>query len=90
MNVRFIISVKDLKCNGGIKMLQFTNGFTCVMNQDKGELFLTFVQQIPEFDEDGNTTNVEVEEVVKLAMGKVMAQNLVDGLNEVLTDDDNS
>lgn len=45
---------------------------------------------IPEFDEDGNTTNVEVEEVVKLAMGKVMAQNLVDGLNEVLTDDDNS
>ena len=89
MNARFIIFVKDWKCNGGIKVLQFTNGFTCAMNQDKGELFITFVQQVPEFDEDGNATNVEVEEVVKLAMGKVTAQNLIDSLNEVLSDDNN-
>lgn len=71
-------------------MLQFTNGFSCAMNQDKGELFITFVQQFPKFDEDGNATNVEVEEVVKLVMGKDTAQNLIDGLNEVMTEDDDS
>lgn len=71
-------------------MLQFTNGFTCAMNQDKGELFITFVQQFPKIDEDGNTTNVEVEKVVELVMGKDTAQNLIDGLNEVLTNDDDN
>ncbi len=70
-------------------MLQFTNGFTCARDQEKEELMITFVQQVPEFDEDGNATHVKVEEVVKLAMGKVTAQNLVDGLLEVLADDSN-
>lgn len=68
-------------------MLQFTNGFFCVMDQKKEELFITFVQQVPEIGEDVNNTNVKVEEVVQLAMGKVMAQSLLDGLAEILADD---
>ncbi|MCM1063903.1 MAG: hypothetical protein NC420_05395 [Eubacterium sp.] len=68
-------------------MLQFTNGFTCARDQEKEELIITFVQHVPELDGDGNVTNVKVEEVVKLVMGKVTAQNLADGLAEVLTDD---
>ena len=70
-------------------MLQFTNGFTCARDQEKEELIITFVQQVPELDKDGNATSVKTEEVVKLVMGKVTAQNLVDGLIEVLTDDSN-
>ncbi|MCM1540223.1 MAG: hypothetical protein NC121_03075 [Blautia sp.] len=68
-------------------MLQFTNGFTCARDQEKEELIITFIQQVPEFDAEGNATSVKVEEVIKLAMGKVTAQNLADGLAEVLTDD---
>lgn len=68
-------------------MLQFTNGFTCALDQEKEELIITFVQQIPQIESDGKTTNINVEEVVKLVMGKVTAQNLIEGLNEVLTED---
>lgn len=70
-------------------MLQFTNGFTCARDQEKEELIITFVQQVPELDKDGNATSVKTDEVVKLVMGKVTAKNLVDGLIEVLTDDSN-
>lgn len=70
-------------------MLQFTNGFTCARDQEKEELIITFVQQIPELDAEGNATNIRVEEVVRLVMGKITAQNLADGLTEVLTDDSN-
>jgi len=89
MNVRFIVFVQKWKCDGGIRMLQFTNGFTCARDQEKEELIITFVQQIPELDAEGNATNIRVEEVVRLVMGKITAQNLVDGLTEVLTDDSN-
>lgn len=68
-------------------MLQFINGFSCAMDQEKEELIITFVQQVPEIGEDGKATTVKVEEVVKLVMGKVTAQNLSDGLAEILTDD---
>ena len=41
-------------------MLQFTNGFSCAMNQEKEELVISFVQQIPEIGEDGKTNNIKV------------------------------
>lgn len=68
-------------------MLQFTNGFSCAMDQEKEELIITFVQHVPEIGEDGKTTTVTVEEVTRLVMGKVTAQNLLDGLAEILADD---
>ena len=70
-------------------MLQFTNGFTCALDQEKEELIITFVQQVPKIENDGKATHIEVEEVVKLVMGKVTAQNLIEGLSEVLANDDN-
>ena len=70
-------------------MLQFTNGFTCALDQEKEELIITFVQQVPQIENDGKATHREVEEVVKLVMGKVTAQNLIEGLSEVLANDDN-
>ena len=69
-------------------MLQFTNGFSCAMNQEKEELVISFVQQIPEIGEDGKTNNIKVEEVANLVMGKVTAQNLLNGLIEMLSDYD--
>ncbi|MBD5548186.1 MAG: hypothetical protein HDQ97_12415 [Lachnospiraceae bacterium] len=68
-------------------MLQYTNGFSCAMDQEKDELMISFVQQVPEIGEDGETNHVKVEEVVNLVMGKVLAQKLLDGLVEMLTDD---
>lgn len=67
-------------------MLQYTNGFSCAMDQEKEELIISFVQQVPEIGEDGETSNIRVEEVANLVMGKMMAQNLLDGLAEMLTD----
>ena len=58
------------------------------MNQEKEELVISFVQQIPEIGEDGKTNNIKVEEVANLVMGKVTAQNLLNGLIEMLSDDD--
>lgn len=68
-------------------MLQFTNGFSCAMDQEKGELIISFLQQVPEIGDDGKTKSVKTEEVSNLVMGKVMAQNLLDGLAEILSDD---
>lgn len=67
-------------------MLLFTNGFSCAMDQQKEELVINFVQQVPEVGEDGKAKNIKVEEVSKLVMGKVMAQNLLEALTEILTD----
>lgn len=69
-------------------MLQFTNGFSCAMDQKKEELMINFVQQVPEIGEDGKTQSVQVEDVIKLVMGKVLAQDLLDALTEILADDD--
>lgn len=69
-------------------MLQFTNGFSCAMDQKKEELMINFVQQVPEIGEDGKTQSVQVEDVIKLVMGKVLAQDLLDALTEILVEDD--
>ncbi len=70
-------------------MQQYTNGFTCAMDQKKEEIVLNFLQQIPMIGEDGKVENMQVEEVVKLVMGKALAQNLLDTLTEMLTEDEN-
>lgn len=71
-----------------IMMLQFTNGFSCAMDQQKEELMINFIQQIPEIGDDGKTENVRIEEVINLVMGKVMAQNLLEALSGILSEDD--
>ena len=65
-------------------MLQFTNGFSCAMDQEKEELMISFIQQIPELGGDGKTKGIRNEEVAQLVMGKVLARNLLDALTEIL------
>lgn len=69
-------------------MLQFTNGFSCAMDQEKEEVMINFVQQIPKIENDGKPQGVHTEEVIKLVMGKVLAQNLLDALTEILAEDE--
>ena len=70
-------------------MLQFTNGFSCAMDQEKGELIINFLQQSPKIGAAGKADEVKEEEVISLVMGKVLAQNLADSLSEILeTSDD--
>lgn len=68
-------------------MLQFTNGFSCAMDQSKGEMIIKFLQQFPDLDDAGNIVDVQREEVVTLAMSTVTAKNLVDVLGEILNDE---
>lgn len=49
---------------------------------------INFIQQIPEIGDDGKTENVRIEEVINLVMGKVMAQNLLEALSGILSEDD--
>ncbi len=69
-------------------MLQFTNGFSCAMDQEKEELMINFIQQIPNIDEGSKVNSTRVEEVAQLVMGKVLARNLLDALTQVLEEDD--
>lgn len=49
-------------------MLQFTNGYACAIDQEKGEVMIQFVQQMPEFEDESQ--RVRTEEVASLVMGK--------------------
>lgn len=69
-------------------MLQYTNGFSCAIDPTREEVIINYTQQAPIFDEDGNVTKVKVEEVIGLAMGRGMAENLVEALNGLLNDSD--
>lgn len=66
-------------------MLQFINGFSCAMDQERGEMIINFVQQSPDFDDDGKVT---IEEISSIVMGKVTAQKLLDSLNEMLNENE--
>lgn len=65
-------------------MLQFTNGYACAIDQEKGEVMIQFVQQMPEFEDESQ--RVRTEEVASLVMGKKTAENLIKSLQEIFTD----
>lgn len=68
-------------------MMQYVNGFSGAMDIEKGEVILTLLQQIPQIGEDGNVIGVQVEEVNKIVMGNVVAKNLMESIQEMLSDD---
>ena len=68
-------------------MMQYVNGFSGAMDIEKGEVILTLLQQIPQIGEDGNVIGVQVEEVDKIVMGNVVAKNLMESIQEMLSDD---
>lgn len=69
-------------------MLQFTNGFSCAVDQEKGDLIINFIQQVPKWETEEGETEVKMEEVVSLVMGKVMAQRLAESLSEICKEDE--
>lgn len=65
-------------------MIQYTNGFTCAMDNEKGEVIINFIQQSPQIEEDGTIKEIKVEQVASLVMGKVTAKNMLDNLSKML------
>lgn len=66
-------------------MLQYVNGFSCAMDSEKDELIIKLLQRSPDFTDDND--GVIMDEVATIVMGKVTAQRLLEGLEEMLEDE---
>ena len=67
-------------------MLQYVNGFSCAMDSEKDEMIIKLLQRSPDFTDDND--GVIMDEVTTIVMGKVTAQRLLEGLREMLEDED--
>ena len=67
-------------------MLQYVNGFSCAMDSEKDEMIIKLLQRSHDFT-DAND-GVIMDEVATIVMGKVTAQRLLEGLREMLEDED--
>ena len=67
-------------------MLQYVNGFSCAMDAEKDEMIIKLLQRSPDFTDDND--GVIMDEVTTIVMGKVTAQRLLEGLREMLEDED--
>lgn len=67
-------------------MLQYVNGFSCAMDSEKDEMIIKLLQRSPDFTDDND--GVIMDEVAPIVMGKVTAQRLLEGLREMLEDED--
>ena len=67
-------------------MLQYVNGFSCAMDAEKDEMIIKLLQRSPDFTDDND--GVIMDEVATIVMGKVTAQRLLEGLREMLEDED--
>lgn len=64
-------------------MMQYTNGFSCALDSESGELIIKFLQQAPIIKEDGITKDVAIDEVTELIMPNKMAKQLSLALNNL-------
>ena len=67
-------------------MFQYVNGFSCAMDSEKDEMIIKLLQRSPDFTDDND--GVIMDEVATIVMGKVTAQRLLEGLREMLEDED--
>ena len=67
-------------------MLQYVNGFSCAMDSEKDEMIIKLLQRSPDCTDDND--GVIMDEVATIVMGKVTAQRLLEGLREMLEDED--
>lgn len=65
-------------------MLQYVNGFSCAMDEEKEDFMIHFVQRIPNLEEGDLQEEMITENVASIVMGKAMAEKLLDALNEML------
>ena len=68
----------------------YTNAFRCSTKNDGDELVIQFLQTSPDFDADGNVSNVSTEIVSSLVMGTDMARQLANTFAMLSKDTDNS
>lgn len=69
-------------------MMQYTNGFSCALSNDSGELIIKFVQQTPIVKEDGSTPDTKIEEVTEVIMPNNIAKQLANGLMTIMSENE--
>ncbi len=65
-------------------MLQYVNGFSCAVDNEKKEFIINFVQRIPKIDENGIQEELTTEAVSSIVMGVGVAEKLFHTLEEML------
>lgn len=65
-------------------MLQYVNGFSCAVDNEKEEFIINFVQRIPKIDENGIQEELTTEAVFSIVMGVGVAEKLFHTLEEML------
>ena len=66
-------------------MLQYTNGFSCALSNDSGELIIKFFQQTPIVKENKITPDIKIEEVTEVIMPNNIAKHLANGLMTIMS-----
>lgn len=69
-------------------MLQYTNGFSCAMDQENGSMIINFVQKMPKIVNGAMDEETGVENVAALVMDRSTAENLLDALKQMLGDEE--
>ena len=68
-------------------MLQYTNGFSCAMDNEKESLIINFIQEMPQIDNGAMKDETMIENVTTLVMDKVTAEKLFNALKQMLGDE---
>lgn len=68
-------------------MLQYTNGFSCAMDNEKESLIINFIQEMPQIDNGAMKDETMIENVTTLVMDKATAEKLLNALKQMLGDE---
>lgn len=69
-------------------MLQYVNGFSCAMDNEREDFIINFVQRIPKIEDEGMQEEMITENISSLVMNKNVAERLLDALKEMLDTED--
>lgn len=69
-------------------MMQYTNGFSCALSNDSGELIIKFFQQTPIVKENKITSDIKIEEVTEVIMPNNIAKQLANGLMTIMSENE--
>lgn len=70
-------------------MLQYTNGFACVFNNDDNSFVIKFYQNVPILTENPDVIQSEAQEISSIVMSRNGAQALLKSLSDILNSSDN-
>ena len=68
-------------------MVQYVNGVSCAINEEKGEFMLNYTQRFPKIVQGNLEDENETEVVSSLVMNTQVAERLRDALNDLLGDE---